>query len=134
MAFGRLYHYREQPRVLDEGQYEVVLKKPFETTVGGYAVVRFPFTVKGEEEPYAPNYFDLFDCLDSTDERQVKMFQNNASKIKECFVLPGAFCEENYEKWTGHIGNVVIQKDKKGFTNVKYFLKSKSLKGMNIDL
>lgn len=122
--FGQSYSYQKQPKVLSDSDYTVTLEKPFETKIGGYSVLRFPFTVDGETEPVIPNYFDLFDVIDPTDQFSVGMFNKTASKIKACFKLNGSFTESNYISWAGHKGKIRIAKSKNGFTNVTQFYKA----------
>lgn len=122
--FGSNYHYEKQPKILANGDYEVTLGKPYETNVGGYAVLRFPFTVSGETELCIPNYFDLFDVVDPTNLEKVNQFNKNASKIKACFKLGGEFSEANYINWTGSKGKVRIEKSSTGFVNVVQFYRA----------
>lgn len=124
MSFGTNYHYQKQPKILADGDYEIKIGKPFETQVSGFSVLRFPFTVDGETGPVVPNYFDLFDCSDATDEKQLEYFNKTASKIKACFNLAGQFDESNYIKWNGKKGKVRIEKSKAGFVNVVQFYKA----------
>ncbi|MEE1220135.1 MAG: hypothetical protein U0L20_09460 [Ruminococcus sp.] len=126
--FGKDYHYEKQPKVLADGDYEVILESPFETKVGNYSVLRFPFKVKGENEPVVPNYFDLFDCADPYDNFKLSQFRKSASKIKACFKLPGDFSSENYAKWVGNEGKIRIEKSENGFTNVTRFYKAEMTK------
>lgn len=122
--FGSNFHYEKQPKILADGDYDVTLGLPYETIVGGYSVLRFPFTVDGENEPVVPNYFDLFDVTDPDDPEKYKQFIKNASKIKACFKLSGSFREANYIKWNGSKGKVRIEKSKNGFVNVSQFYKA----------
>ena len=124
MSFGANYHYEKQPKILADGDYNVTIGKAFETKVGGYSVLRFPFTVDGEVEKVIPNYFDLFDCTDPSNHDKVEMFKRQASKIKACFNLWGRFDESNYIVWAGHKGKVRIEKSGKGFANVVQFYKA----------
>ncbi len=124
MSFGANYHYEKQPKILADGDYDITLGKPVETQVGGYSVLRFPFTVDGETEKVVPNYFDLFDCIDPNDPEKIAQFQKQASKIKACFKLAGYFGEPNYIKWNGSKGKVRIEKSKTGFVNVMQFYKA----------
>lgn len=126
--FGEGYHYEKQPKILVDGDYEVILESPFETKVGNYSVLRFPFKVKGESEPVVPNYFDLFDCTDPYDCFKIAQFRKNASKIKACFKLSGAFLSENYAKWVGSEGKIRIEKSTNGFVNVTRFYKAEMTK------
>lgn len=124
MSFGAKYHYEKQPKILADGDYDITLRKPGETQVAGYSVLRFPFTVDGETEKVVPNYFDLFDCTDPNDPEKIAQFQKQASKIKACFKLGGNFGEPNYIKWQGSKGKVRIEKSKTGFVNVVKFYKA----------
>lgn len=126
--FGIKYSYEKQPKVLKDGDYEVTLELPFETKVGNYSVLRFPFKVKGESEPVVPNYFDLFDCTNQYDQFKVSQFRKSASKIKACFKLPGAFSSENYARWEGSEGKIRIEKSENGFVNVTRFYKAEMTK------
>lgn len=127
--FGQSYSYQKQPKVLSDGDYDVTLGKPFETKIGGYSILRFPFTVDGETEPVVPNYFDLFDVTDPTNQLSVGMFNKAASKIKACFKLKGNFTESNYIGWEGHKGKIRIAKSKNGFINVTQFYKAEFAPG-----
>ena len=124
MSFGANYHYEKQPKILADGDYDITLGKPVETTVSGFSVLRFPFTVDGETDKVVPNYFDLFDCTDPSNPERVEQFNKQASKIKACFNLGGQFDESNYIKWNGHKGKVRIEKSKAGFVNVVQFYKA----------
>lgn len=124
MSFGANFHYEKLPRILADGDYDIILGKPVETQVAGYSVLRFPFTVDGETEKVVPNYFDLFDCTDPNDPEKIAQFQKQASKIKACFKLGGNFGEPNYIKWQGSKGKVRIEKSKAGFVNVVQFYKA----------
>ena len=126
--FGNGYSYEKQPKILVDGDYEITLEPPFETKVGNYSVLRFPFKVEGESEPVVPNYFDLFDCADPYDQFKVSQFRKSASKIKACFKLSGAFSSENYAKWAGSKGKIRIEKSENGFTNVTRFYKAEMTK------
>lgn len=126
--FGSKYSYEKQPKILADGIYEVTLGLPFETTVGNYSVLRFPFKVDGENEPAVPNYFDLFDCIDPCDETKVYQFRKSASKIKACFKLSGTFSLENYAKWVGSKGKIMVKKTENGFVNVTHFYKAEMTK------
>lgn len=126
--FGSGYSYEKQPKVLANGDYEVILESPFETTVGDYSVLRFPFKVEGESEPVVPKYFDLFDCTNPYDQFKLSQFKKSASKIKACFKLSGAFSLENYAKWAGSKGKIRIEKSENGFVNVTHFYKAEMTK------
>lgn len=126
--FGFNYSYEKQPKILDDGDYEVTLQLPYETKVGNYSVLRFPFTVNGESERVVPNYFDLFDCTDPYDNFKVTQFRKSASKIKACFKLPGEFTSESYAKWVGSKGKIKIAKSENGFVNVVRFYKAEMTK------
>lgn len=122
--FGETFKYEKEPRLLMDGDYKIVLGKPYETVVAGYNVLRFPFKVDETEEEVIPNYFDLFDCTDPMDAEKVAMFNKNASRIKACFKLSGHFDESNYIKWQGAKGVVKIEKSKNGYVNVSKFYKT----------
>ena len=126
--FGENYHYEKQPKILANGDYEVVLELPFETKVGNYSVLRFPFKIDGESEPVVPNYFDLFDCTDPYDQFKVSQFRKAASKIKACFKLKGSFSSESYATWVGSKGKIRIEKSENGFVNVTRFYKAEMTK------
>lgn len=121
MRLAESFQYQEPVHVLADGIYTVQLGEPFETSVGSYQVLRFPFKVVDVREECAPNYFDLFDVTDVNDNRQVEMFMKNLSKIKACFLLEGKPIPENYKNWVGHRGIVEIKKSEKGFSNVTRF-------------
>lgn len=122
MSFGVHFQYQKAVDVLPEGEYDVSLGEAFETTVGGYSVLRFPFCVDGIEPEYKPNYFDLFDCTDPNNAEKRDMFNKRASRIIDCFQLEGFFNEQSYRSWRGKRGRIQISKDEKGFTNVSKFL------------
>lgn len=126
--FGNSYSYKKHPKILDAGIYEVTLETPFETKVGVYPVLRFPFKVNGESEPVVPNYFDLFKYTNPYDDFTVLQFRESASKIKACFKLPGEFSSENYAKWVGCKGKVMIKKSENGFVYISYFYKAEMAK------
>ena len=128
LMFGSNYSYEKQPKILADGDYEVVLELPFETKVGNYSVLRFPFKVKGEDEVVVPNYFDLFDCTDQHDYLKLEQFRKSASKIKACFKLKGSFSSENYATWIGSEGKIRIEKSANGFVNVTRFYKAEMTK------
>lgn len=122
--FGESYRYEKQPKILANGDYEVILELPFETMVGNYSVLRFPFKVNGESESVVPNYFDLFDCTAPYDQFKVAQFRKSASKIKACFKLKGSFSSGNYATWVGRRGKIRIEKSENGFVNVTRFYKA----------
>lgn len=124
MSFGQTYTYKKQPKILANGDYTITLGKPFEKMVSNFNVLRFPFTVDGINEEVIPNYFDLFDCNDPSDDFKVEMFQKQASRIKACFNLSGHFDESNYITWNGKKGKVHIESGENGFTNVTKFYKA----------
>lgn len=128
LMFGSSYSYEKQPKILANGDYEVILELPFETMVGNYSVLRFPFKVNGESEPVVPNYFDLFDCTDPYDQLKVSQFRKSASKIKACFKLKGSFSSESYVTWVGSKGKIKIEKSENGFVNVTRFYKAEMTK------
>lgn len=124
MSFGQHFQYQKQVQILPEGDYDVTLEEPFETTVGGFAVLRFPFLVDGQVEPCNPKYFDLFDCTDPSNQEKWEMFCRKASRIKECFLLSGDFSNSNYRTWANHKGRIRIEKSREGFTNVTKFYRN----------
>ena len=126
--FGEDYHYEKQPKILTDGDYEVILELPYETKVGNYSVLRFPFKVEGESELVVPNYFDLFDCTDPSNQLKVLQFRKAASKIKACFKLKGSFSSESYATWEGSKGKIRIEKSENGFVNVTRFYKAEMTK------
>ena len=122
--FGSSYCYEKQPKIMANGDYEVILELPFETRVSNYSVLRFPFKIVGESEHVVPNYFDLFDCTDPHDYLKLEQFRKSASKIKACFKLSGTFSTENYTTWAGSKGKIRIEKAENGFSNVTRFYKA----------
>lgn len=122
MSFGVHFQYQKPTDVLPEGEYDVTLGEAFETTVGGYAVLRFPFCADGVSPETKPNYFDLFDCIDPNNKDKRDMFNKRASRIIDCFQLTGFFNTEGYRSWKGKRGRILVTKDENGFTNVSKFL------------
>lgn len=129
MNYAGRYHYKEQALPLKDGEYDVELEEPFETDVAGYHVLRFPFKVVGIRENVVPNYFDLFDVSNELDEKQVQLFERNASKIKACFLLQGDFVPTSYFTWKGRRGRIVVKKQESGFINVVNFLRHPDYEG-----
>ena len=127
MAFGDFYHYEEQAVVLKPGVYDVVLTRIFETMINSYKVLKFEFRVEGISSRTSPGNFVLFDVTNPEDFKEISMFNKKASKIKECFMLKGPFCESNYVAWQGKKGKIYIEKDDTGFTNVKNFYPNENL-------
>ena len=125
--FGSSFKYEDPVRPLLVGDYKVTLQKPYETTVSGYKVLKFPFTVDEEKEEVSPNEFVLFDTKPEDGEDKMKMFIRRASKIKACFILKGSFNEANYVSWAGHKGKIHIDKDKAGFLWVSDFYQNADL-------
>lgn len=125
--FGSSFKYEDPVRPLLVGDYEVTLQKPYETTVSGYKVLKFPFTVDGEKEEVSPNEFVLFDTNPEDGEDKMHMFIRRASKIKACFILKGSFSEANYMSWAGHKGRIHVAKDKAGFLWVSDFYQNQNL-------
>lgn len=125
--FASSFKYEDPARPLLVGDYEVTLQKPYETIVGGYKVLKFPFTVDGEKEEVSPNEFVLFDTNPEDGEDKMKMFINRASKIKACFILKGSFNETNYVSWAGHKGRIHVARDKAGFLWVSDFYQNQNL-------
>lgn len=120
--------YEKQPKILDDGDYEVILELPFEIKVGNYNILRFPFKVNGESEPVVHNYFDLLVCTNPNDYFKASRFRETASKVKACFKLSGAFSSENYAKWAGSKGKIRIEKSGEDFINVTRFYKAEMTK------
>ena len=127
MAFGDFYHYEEQAVVLKPGAYDVVLTRIFETMINSYKVLKFEFRVEGMSFRTSPGNFVLFDVSDPEDHEKIAMFNKKASKIKECFMLKGPFCESNYIAWQGHKGKIAVSTDKAGFVNVADFYPNENL-------
>lgn len=125
--FGSSFKFEDPARPLSVGDYEVTLQKPYETTVSGYKVLKFPFVVDGVKELVSPNEFVLFDTNPEDGEDKMKMFIRRASKIKACFILKGSFNETNYVSWAGHKGRIHIDKDKAGFLWVSDFYQNENL-------
>lgn len=122
MSFGEHFMYKKAVPVLKDGIYKIRLFEPFETTVGSFRVLRFPFQVEGITEEVRPNYFDLFDCTDPNDHDKLEMFQKNASRILDCFGLGGAKVFPDNKTFYMRTGSVEIKKSESGFTNVCRFL------------
>ena len=127
MAFGDFYHYEEQAVVLKPGVYDVILTRVFETLLNSYRVLKFEFRVEGMPFRSSPGNFILFDVSDPEDPEKIAMFNRKASKIKECFMLKGPFCEANYVAWQGKKGKVLVSADKAGFMNVSDFYPNEKL-------
>lgn len=127
MAFGDFYHYEEQAVVLKPGAYDVELTRVFETTINSYRVLKFEFKVEGMSFKTSPNNFVLFDVSDPQDPEKISMFNRKASKIKECFMLKGPFCEANYVAWQGKKGKILVSADTAGFVNVSNFYPNEKL-------
>lgn len=125
--FGSFYHYEDQAIKLKPGIYDVTLERPFETSINGYHVLKFPFTVDGINQKTNPDNFVLFDVKDGDDPEKVRMFIKKASRIKACFILKGGFREENYVAWTGKKGCISVVEDEQGYLNVRDFLPNKNL-------
>ena len=125
--FGSVFKYEEQAVVLRPGAYDVVLTRIFETMINSYKVLKFEFRVEGISSRTTPNNFVLFDVSNPEDFKEISMFNKKASKIKECFMLKGPFCEANYLAWEGKKGKIYIEKDDTGFTNVKNFYPNENL-------
>ncbi len=125
--FGSSFKYEDPIRPLLVGDYEVTLQKPYETTVSGYKVLKFPFTVDGEKEEVSPNEFVLFDTNPEDGKEKMHMFIRRASKIKACFILKGSFNEANYVSWAGHKGKIHVAKDKAGFLWVSDFYQNENM-------
>lgn len=126
MSFAKDFVFTKPPVTLPDGDYQVQLAKPYFTTVGGYNVLRFPFTVVGMTERTVPDYFDVFECAENATPQQKRAFNYRLSAIKACFMLIGQFDESNFIKWAGSVGTVTIQKNEKGFMNVTHFLENES--------
>lgn len=127
MAFGDFYHYEEQAVVLKPGAYDVELTRVFETTINSYRVLKFEFRPEGMSFRTTPGNFVLFDVSDPQDPEKISMFNRKASKIKECFILKGPFCETNYVAWQGKKGKILVSTDKAGFVNVSDFYPNEKL-------
>ena len=127
MAFGDFYHYEEQAVVLKPGAYDVVLTRIFETMINSYKVLKFEFRVEGMPFRTSPSNFVLFDVSNPEDPERISMFNKKASKIKECFILKGPFCETNYVAWQGKKGKISVSVDKAGFTDVSDFYPNEKL-------
>lgn len=127
MAFGNFYHYEEQAVVLKPGAYDVELTRVYETNINSYKVLKFEFSVEGMSFKTSPGNFVLFDVSDPQDPEKISMFNRKASKIKECFVLKGPFCETNYVAWQGKKGKILVSTDKAGFVNVSDFYPNEKL-------
>ncbi len=127
MSFGTHFQYKKAIPVLTDGIYDITLTEPFETTVGNFVVLRFPFTVNGIREEVRPNYFDLFDCTDPNDKDKLEMFQKNASRILDCFGMDNTEGFPDYKSFVMRSGRVEIKKSNAGFTNVvKFFPKTEN--------
>ena len=127
MAFGDFYHYEEQAVVLKPGVYDVILTRVFETMLNSYRVLKFEFRVEGMSFRTSPGNFVLFDVSDPKADHEIEMFNRKASKIKECFILKGPFCEANYVAWQGKKGKILVSTDKAGFMNVSDFYQNEKL-------
>lgn len=127
MAFGDFYHYEEQAVVLKPGAYDVVLTRVFETSINNYRVLKFEFSVEGVPYKTSPGNFILFDVSDPQEPEKISMFIRKASKIKECFMLKGPFCDANYVAWQGKKGRIFVSIDKAGYANVSDFYPNEKL-------
>lgn len=127
MAFGDFYRYEEQAVVLKPGVYDVELLRIFETNISNYRVLKFKFRVEGIPYKTSPGDFILFDVSDPQDPEKLSMFIRKASKIKECFILKGSFCEANYVAWQGKKGRISVSIDKSGYATVSDFYPNEKL-------
>ena len=121
MVFGDCYRYERQPVTLEPGVYDVYLLWIHEDVINGRRALCFEFKVKGMPSLPSPGNFILFDVEDHDDIVAVDEFNTRASKIKECFVLYGPFCEENYIKWEMKEGRIYVSADKSGKMVVSNF-------------
>lgn len=127
MAFGDFYHYEEQAVVLKPGAYDVELTRVYEANLNGYRVLKFEFRVEGMSFKTSPGNFVLFDVSDPQDPEKLSMFNRKASKIKECFMLKGPFCQANYVAWQGKKGKILVSAGAAGFVNVSDFYPNEKL-------
>lgn len=123
MGFDKSYQCFRQPKVLKDGRYVVRLGLAYETEVKGYKILRFPFTVEGENEKCYPNHFDLFYLKNNYSDYEFKMFCSRLYRIVECFRLSGELSKECYSRWVGKTGEVLIKKSKKGFMKISWFIR-----------
>lgn len=119
--FGASFQYEKPLPKAKPGEYEVIIKKVEERSVGGYPVLTFTIGYKDGIERI-PKAFDIFDVTDPTNERARKAFNSKMSKIVDCFALSGSFDPQSYAQWVGHSGWVYIKATEDGFLNVADFL------------
>lgn len=131
MAFGDCYGYERQPVLLEPGVYDVYLVWIHEETIEGKRGLVFEFKVKGMSSLPYPGDFVLFDVADPYDRKAVNEFNRMASKIKECFMLYGDFCEANYMAWEMKEGRVYVSADRLGNFTVSDFFPNKRLTDLN---
>lgn len=115
--FGASYQFTQPPLKAVNGEYNVELTKVEEMNLKGYPVLRFHFKYE-DGKPRVPDYFDLFDCQNPSDEKSLRAFNIKASRIALCFGLHGAFCPESYQSWVGLRGRIFVKRDDSGFINV----------------
>lgn len=131
MAFGDCYGYERQQVLLEPGAYDVYLTWIHEETIEGRRGLVFEFKVKGMPSLPYPGDFVLFDVSDPYDRKAVNEFNRMASKIKECFMLYGDFCEGNYMAWEMKEGWVYVSADRLGNFTVSDFFPNERLTDLN---
>lgn len=113
--YGNGYEEREYTRIVPEGDYEVVLGTPQDTTTkNGYPIRRIPVKIVGYDG-YYPNEWTWFDR--PTDDVE-KMARWNSDRTRDADVFGVARGDFRPEAWQGKRGWVRIAKDREGFTKV----------------
>ena len=131
MAFGDCCKYKRQPVLLEPGAYDVYFTWIHEETIDGRRGLVFEFKVKGMPSLPCTGEFVLFDVADPDDRKAVDEFSRMASKIKECFMLYGDFCEANYMAWEMKEGRIYVSADRFGNFTVSDFFPNKRLTDSN---
>jgi hypothetical protein len=107
--YGIGYEEREYTRIVPEGDYEVVLGYPQDTTTkNGYPIRKIPVKIVGYEG-YYPNEWTWFDR--PTDDVE-KMARWNSDRTRDADVFGVARGDFRPEAWQGKRGWVRIAKDR----------------------
>ena len=107
--------------ILEQGVYNVTLRKPNEVYEPGFKVIRFPFTVDGLDCETIPNYFHLDKTHIDDGPEEKASYNIREFQIRRCFRLTSPFKDECFHECIGKKGKVSIIKNRSGKIIVNNF-------------
>lgn len=117
MGFAKGATYREQTKLLENGEYTAKIVSVEECVLGGWHALKVYFEVDGKKD-FRPNEYTLFDPVEATDEKKRAASERKLSRF--CDAVGCILTDEglDIQSFVGKNVCIVIQTSAKGFKEI----------------